>query len=88
MKQPKTYEIICWIIYLWMNFANIGRSQVNAYSAITLTALMSTIIWWIICIFKISFAAGDDDVSNSKFSFEPIRCVQWLPTKNGWVKLS
>ncbi|KAL5106046.1 hypothetical protein TcWFU_001188 [Taenia crassiceps] len=27
--------------------------------------------------------AGDDDVSNSQLAFEPIRCVQWLPTKAG-----
>ncbi|EUB63176.1 Syntaxin-binding protein 5 [Echinococcus granulosus] len=57
-----------------------GKGFVSAHSS-------GTIVTWALNQPKrpqsICPHAGDDDVSNSQFSFEPIRCVQWLPTKTG-----
>ncbi|CUT99354.1 syntaxin binding protein 5 [Echinococcus multilocularis] len=58
-----------------------GKGFVSAHSS-------GTIVTWALSQPKrpqsvICPHAGDDNISNSQFSFEPIRCVQWLPTKTG-----
>ncbi|VDK32864.1 unnamed protein product [Taenia asiatica] len=58
-----------------------GKSFISAHSS-------GTIVTWAVNQPKrpqsvICPHAGDGEVSNSQFAFEPIRCVQWLPTKTG-----